>query len=278
MRLQKVLLSLLAVIISSMATVPATHAQATTPGKLYRQMSQAERAAFVRERARQIARQISGTEYEFTPAFESEIQKSVEKLALRIGNNRGDILGKGDARFVFERGQTHAPTLIKAFKAHNVSPLIGLYLPLIESEYVNIPTPNQMGATGMFQFLPQTGKRYGLSAQELLDVEKASDAAARYIADSLKKFDADPMKEALALLSYNRGSQQTARDLELILDDQNRPCSICALVAARDRLDATFQSESVHYVPRFFAAAIIGENPPAFALQLQPLSSYAPQN
>jgi hypothetical protein len=99
-------------------------------------------------------------------------------------------------------------------------------------------------------------------------------AAARYIADGLKQFKDDPMKEALALLSYNRGRPQTAQALQLVLDDQNRCCSICALSAASAQLDQTFQTENVHYVPRFFAASIIGENPQAFGLQQQPLSSY----
>jgi len=82
------------------------------------------------------------------------------------------------------------------------------------------------------------------------------------------------MKEALALLGYNRGTQQTARDLKALVNDQNRRCSICALTAASSQLDPTFQNEKVYYVPRFFAAAIIGENPQAFGLQSQPLSSH----
>ena len=126
----------------------------------------------------------------------------------------------------------------------------------------------------MFQFLPSTGEHYGLSAQELLDVEKSADAAARYITDSLDTFKGDPMKEALALLAYNRGAQKTARDLSVLLNDQNKQCSICALTADRSKLDKTFRSENVFYVPHFFAAAIIGENPQAFGLQMQPLSSH----
>jgi hypothetical protein len=81
------------------------------------------------------------------------------------------------------------------------------------------------------------------------------------------------MKEALALLAYNRGGKNVAADLELVLDEQNKRCSICALTAAATRLDSNFQNESVFYVPRFFAAAIIGENPRAFGLELEPLSS-----
>ena len=242
--------------------------------KLYRQMSPTEQAAFVQAQSQAIARQISGTEYEFTPAFEMEIQKHIDKYVRRIGNNASDRPGKGDARFVFSRGSSFAPTLIATFKARNVSPLIGLYLPWVESEYVILPAANSAGAVGMFQFLPGTGKKYGLTTDDLLNVEKSADAAARYIADSLTVFAGDPMKEALALLSYNRGRQNVKTDLEFVLDNTNRGCSICALTAARTKLDKTFQDENVHYVPRFFAAAIIGENPQAFDLPLQPLSSF----
>jgi len=173
---------------------------------------------------------------------------------------------------VFERAQGQAPVLIAAFKARNVSPLIGLYIPWVESEYVNLESPNQMGSIGMFQFLPQTGEKYGLSVADLLDVGKAADAAARYITDSLESFKGDPMKETLALLSYNRGVQRTSRDVKLLVTDQTKQCSICVLTAERSKLDDTFRQESVFYVPRFFAAAIIGENPQAFGLQGQPLS------
>lgn len=268
MKTERTFLLLLAAIVLATVTAQVTLAQN------YEQMSQAERTAFVGEQAKRIARQMSGTEYEFTPAFTAEIQREVGVYARRIGNGGGDQLWKGDARFVFERGQQVAPTLIGAFRARNVSPLIGLYLPLIESEYVNIQNANHMGAIGMFQFLPQTGRRYGLDEQGLLNVDKAADAAARYIANNLKQFSDDPMKEALALLAYNRGEGKVARDLKLIVEEENKSCSICALTAARDQLDKTFQTENVNYVPRFFAAAIIGENPQAFGLQMAPLSSF----
>jgi hypothetical protein len=131
-----------------------------------------------------------------------------------------------------------------------------------------------MGAVGMFQFLPKTGERFGLSAEDLLDVDKSADAAARYIAESMETFKGDPLKEALALLAYNRGGQKLTRDLAVLVNEQNKRCSICALTADRSKLDETFRSENVFYVPLFFAAAIIGENPQVFGLQAQPLSSH----
>ena len=83
------------------------------------------------------------------------------------------------------------------------------------------------------------------------------------------------MKEALALLAYNRGGTAVAADVAALVNDQNRACSICALTEQKDKLDKSFRNESVYYVPRWFAAAIIGENPQAFGLSTRALSSFA---
>lgn len=270
MKAKRIMLALSAIAICLFATAasPITQAQET-----YQKMTQPQRAAFVADQARRLARQMSGREYEFTPAFDLAIQKAVERYTQRF-NNQGDQFLSGDARLIFQRGQTVAPTLIHVFQGYHISPLFGLYIPAVESEYLNLQAPNSVGAIGMFQFLPQTGERYGLTAADLLDVEKSADAAARYIAGGLKKFQNDPMKEALALLAYNRGTGNVERDVAALVNPQNRACSICALTEQSEKLDANFKNENVFYVPRFFAAAIIGENPQAFGLQTQPLSSF----
>ena len=271
MRLKKKLFAVFAF----MFCLTTTHElNAQTTARTYQQMTQTERAQFVASQTRRLASELSGREYEFTPAFLEDIQQSVNQYTRRIGNEGNAGADKRDLRLVMERGQAQSPTLVGAFRARNVSPLIGLYIPWIESEYINDPPVGSMGAIGMFQFLPKTGERYGLSADDLLDVGKSADAAARYITDSLDKFKDDPMKEALALLAYNRGEQLTARAVKLLVNDQNKQCSICALTADRSKLDEAFRSENVYYVPRFFAAAIIGENPAAFGLQSQPLSAH----
>ena len=264
MRMQRVLFVLAATILASISASGQTQEE-----KTYQQMTRAERSTFVATQARRIARELSGRDYEFTPAFEEDIQAAVNNYTRRLGPS-----AKRDVWLAFERGRTHAPAVASAFRPRNLSPLFGLYIAFIESEYVNIESPNVMGSVGMFQFLPKTGERYGLSVQDLLDVAKSADAAARYITDSLESFEDDPMKEALAILSYNRGADKTRQDLNVLLNDQNRECSICALNANRRKLDETFRNESVFYVPLFFAAAIMGENPQVFGLQMQPLSSY----
>lgn len=273
MKTKAALITLASVVVLGFSALHVS-GQTASPGKQYVDMSRAERLVFVGEQARRIAREMSGNEYEFTADFERDIQKAVTQYAERLGKTDKQRGGKSDLRLTLERGQTHAPALNAVFRARNVSPIFGLYIPFIESEFKNLDTPSPGGALGMYQFIPSTGERYGLSVEDLQDIAKSADAAARYLTDSMQVFANDPMKEALAVLAYNRGAEKTARELKVVLNEQNKRCSICALTADRSKRDEAFKSESVFYVPLFFAAAIIGENPQTFGLQMQPLSSH----
>ncbi|ULF51018.1 lytic transglycosylase domain-containing protein [Serratia marcescens] len=62
------------------------------------------------------------------------------------------------------------------------------------------------GAEGPFQFMPATGRDYGLNNRtDRLDFNKSSDAAARYLSDLLKQFDGDVSK---AVAAYNWGPKR----------------------------------------------------------------------
>ncbi|MGQ5763133.1 transglycosylase SLT domain-containing protein [Serratia sp. IR-2025] len=59
------------------------------------------------------------------------------------------------------------------------------------------------GAEGPFQFMPATGRDYGLNNRsDRMDFNKSSDAAARYLSDQLKRFGGDVRK---AVAAYNWG-------------------------------------------------------------------------
>src|SRR5436309_1283464 len=110
MKVQVISTLLLALLLGLVSDAgPRSSAQTNSSATIYQQMTLAQRAGFVTEKAHEISRKISGNDYEFTTAFEMEIQKAVDMYARRIGNNAGDSPGKGDVRLVFERGQTVAP-------------------------------------------------------------------------------------------------------------------------------------------------------------------------
>ena len=240
----------------------------------YREMSAAERATFVSTKTKEIARRVSDSEYQLTPSFETEIQSALDGYSKRVD------LGESSPRHprhIIERGQKEAATIMTAFKARGVSPVMGLYLAWIESAF-KTSAVSEAGSVGMFQFLPQTGLRFGLTSEDLLDVSKSADGAARYLSGSMKKFENDKMKEMLALLAYNRGEDNVQKDLDLRVNSTNNQCSVCVLSEPADKAKKNAKSPDAGYVSAFFAAAIFGENPQAFGLTSPPLSSFGTGN
>jgi hypothetical protein len=110
----------------------------------------------------------------------------------------------------------------------------------------------------------------------MCDVNKMAPAAAHYIADRMAELGDDSQSMTLVLLSYNRGANSVLESLRMLREtDANYERNFWTLFANREKLDQGFQRESAYYVPAFFAAAIIGENPQAFGLSMPPLSDLA---
>ena len=254
---------------------PAAEATAA-PRKLYRRMTDEEKLEFIKERAGRVAVMMGKRPYAFTPDALGYIKFWLDAFAARVGNNRTGLWG-GDTRFILARGRGHAPVIIRAFKENRVPPVVGLYIPFIETEYTNIRSNNSAGAAGLFQFLGPTAEHYGVPSSERTDVAKMAPAAARYFRDNIMNFGDDSMSVALAIAGYNRAPESVKRDLRNVLgaaSNEDKERNFWTLIANQGRLDHFFQSENKNYVPRFFAAAILGENPSAFGVEMRPLSTY----
>lgn len=246
------------------------------PRRLYKAMTEEEKKEFIKERAGRIAIKMGKHPYAFTPDALEYIKFWLEAFAKRVGNNRTGLWG-GDTRFILARGRVHAPLIIRAFKEHRVPPVVGLYIPFIETEYTNISANNSAGAAGLFQFLGPTAEHYGVPSGARTDVARMAPAAAKYFRDNIMNFGDDPMSVALAIAGYNRAPESVKRDLRNVLNAKNnedKERNFWTLVANQGALDHFFQSENKNYVPRFFAAAILGENPLAFGIEMRPLSTY----
>ncbi|HEU4388844.1 MAG TPA: transglycosylase SLT domain-containing protein, partial [Blastocatellia bacterium] len=202
------------------------------------------------------------------------IKRYVDGYASRAGNRSTRLWGE-DLDSVFHRAQGYAPIIIRSFNARGVPPAVGLYIVMIETEYHNIRSENSAGAAGLFQFIGPTARGYGVDPADRTDVDKMAPAAARYLAERIAEFGPDSMSVALAIAGYNRSPDSVRRDLQEVLNSENKERSFWTLVANSDKLDHWFQNENVKYVPKFFAAAIVGENPWAFGLSMNPLSTYS---
>ena len=84
------------------------------------------------------------------------------------------------------------------------------------------------------------------------------------------------MSVPLAIGSYNSGEGGLSNNLEKALSSgQGLPRDFWSLIEKSEILSKQFQAENFKYVPKFFAAAIIGENPQDFGMTLKPISTYS---
>jgi hypothetical protein len=109
----------------------------------------------------------------------------------------------------------------------------------------------------------------------MCDAKRMTPVAAAYLADHMAELGDDAESMTLVLLSYNRGATSVRSALRELRDTADYQRNFWTLFAHRDQLDQGFRRESAVYVPSFFAAAIIGENPETFELQMLPLSTLA---
>lgn len=95
-------------------------------------------------------------------------------------NRRRDLVS-----YMLSLGDYYYPMFEEALDRYNL-PLELKYLPVIESA-LNPVAVSRMGATGLWQFMLQTGKQYQLEVNSLVDERrdpyKATEAAAKYLHD-----------------------------------------------------------------------------------------------
>ena len=236
-------------------------------------MNEAEQLAFVEVQANRISTMMGDRPVKLNEEALRAIKSYVDYY---VSLNTSPKANAGRLSDMYARATPYVPLIARSFAARKVPVIIGIYLPMIESAYRNC-YENSIGAKGLYQFLPDTAKNYGVAREEMCDVEKMTPAAAQYIADHMAELGDDAESMTLVLLSYNTGAEWVRRTLRELRETDHYERNFWTLLANREKLKWTFQNESAGYVPRFFAAAIIGENPKTFDLPIPPLSTLAKQ-
>lgn len=253
-------------------------------GKKYQNMSDDEKNRFIAAKAENIAGIIGNQKSEpIPPEAVQEIKKYVNGYASRLAKARKDDCSQGgwvssDFTTVLERASKTTPYVSRSFYAERVAPHLGIYVAMIESEHCAcLESPTH--AKGMFQFLASSAPDYGLNPDQRCDPELSAKAAAKYLKSLVGRFGTAADSVPLAIASYNSGQGSLSKNLEKVMAEaasQNR--SFWTLVANKNTLEGKagkqFNAENIKYVPKFFATAIIGENPQDFGVNLQPLSTY----
>jgi serine/threonine protein kinase len=256
--------------------IAGTAVPSAATDRLYLQMNQTEQLHFIDEQEQRISAMLGDRPVKLNDEALQAIKKNIDRYAARQDGDSGKPGGES-LKVVYARAVPLAPLIARSFAARRIPIIVGIYLPMIESEYRPC-SENSWGAKGLFQFLPSTAKQYGVAPAEMCDVEKMTPAAASYIADRMAELGEDSNTMTLVLLSYNRGPQWVVETLRQLRETDNYQRNFWTLYANRDKLDDGFRNESAGYVPAFFAAAIIGENPRNFGLQIPPLSTLATES
>jgi membrane-bound lytic murein transglycosylase D len=124
-----------------------------------------------------------------------------------------DILMKNKEaiKYYLDRGKKYIPVIREIFRKNGLPDDL-VFLPIIESHF-NIKAKSPAGAAGLWQFMPQTARMYGLEINkwidERYDLIKSTEAAAYYLKDLYSIFD----DWGLALASYNSGEGTVIRKI-----------------------------------------------------------------
>ena len=247
--------------------------QAPARTKLYSEMSEREQLDFVAEQEQRISNMMGDRPVKLSDDAVRYIKTYVDRYVAKMDLSATDRV-VANTRSMYERAPQYVPLIARSFAARKVPVIIGIYLPVIESGYRHCFESTQ-GGKGLYQFLPSTAAIYGVARDEMCDVEKVAPAAAHYIADRMAELGEDSQSVTLVLVSYNTGAEWVRESLRQLRGSENYERNFWTLFANRERLNENFRKETVGYVPSFFAAAIIGENPQVFGLPGPALSTLA---
>lgn len=159
---------------------------------------------------------------------------------------------------ILARADYYLPFMKKMFRDNNL-PTDLTYLPILESGF-NPKAYSYAHASGIWQFIPSTGKIFGLRnnywIDERRDPIKSTHAAIGY----LKKLYNDFGDWYLALAGYNCGERNVIRAKKKA--DSNNYWSL------------KLPKQTMHYVPQFIAYQIVAKNPQCFGYEPEQIDPF----
>lgn len=193
----------------------------------------------------------------FSIVLNPEVPKQITFANQKIDLDRIDMWERLD-RELTSLTYTHGSTLLTLKRANRFFPILApilkenglpldfLYLACTES-MLDTRAYSPAKAAGLWQFIPATGKAYGLEINEYVDerlnIEKATIAACKYLKESYKKYG---NWESVAC-AYNAGNGRITSEL--------------TKQQVTSSFDLHLVSETSRYMFRILAYKIILENP-----------------
>ncbi len=210
-----------------------------------------------------ISRVFGECELDIPPGFKEEVENYIKKWQ-----------GSGRYKMAVMRAKEnhYTPRITSELLSQGLPPQF-FYLAMQESNFdpfISGP-PTYMGlAKGMWQFIPETGAKYGLKIGPLADLprpdtgddrhnwEKATGAASRYLKDL---YSTDSLASGLLVMaSYNWGEGRVIKRIKS-LPSNARERNFWRLLT---EFRSDIPQETYDYVFYIVSAAVIGENPRLF--------------
>jgi len=162
----------------------------------------------------------------------------------------------------FRRGERYLYYIISELEARKM-PLELALLPVVESAF-NPTALSRAKASGLWQFIPATGKRFGLKQNNYYDgrrdIMESTRAALDYFEFLAQEFDGDWY---LAIAAYNSGEMNVARAVE-----RNRSKGL-----PTDFFSLELPRETEAYVPKLLAMRRIINDPKSHGLEFGSLQN-----
>ncbi len=203
-----------------------------------------------------------------TPRFPEQVEVFGQKVDLtrydRHERYERELTGMcythNNTLLTIKRANRYAPIIAPILKEEKI-PADFLYLAAIESSF-NPRAYSPAKAAGIWQFIPETGRRYGLEINAEIDerynIEKATRAACRYLREAYEKYG-DWFSVAA---SYNAGQARISK----LLADQNE----------KSALDLLLVDETSRYMFRIMAMKEIMSDPYRYGYVLHSDQLYKP--
>ncbi len=160
---------------------------------------------------------------------------------------------------MMERAQRYLHYIVEEVEKRGMPAEIAL-LPMIESAF-NPEAYSVSHASGIWQFIPSTGKKYGMKQNWWYDGRRDIISATEGALDYLQSLHDQFGDWELALAAYNCGEGAVARAIE-----RNRKHG-----KPTDFASLKLPAQTRDYVPQLLAVKNIVSNPEKFGLQLQPI-------
>ena len=163
---------------------------------------------------------------------------------------------------ISERAQPYLYLVVQEIEKEGLPIEIAL-LPIVESAYY--PFSYSHGtAVGVWQFIPSTGRLYGLDQdwwhEDRRHILNSTRAAARYLKDLSKMFNGDWM---LAVAAYNAGPGRIQNALKINQKARKQT----------DYWSLDLPKETERYIPKLLALSMIVKDPSKFGQQLTPIDN-----